>query len=193
MRENKTRYALLGLLAISPMSGYDMKTVIGKSLIHFWNESYGQIYPILKQLESEGLAVKSVVEQEGKPDRNVYTITEKGREAFEGWLGRPVEETRERVEIVLKLFFGGFQPPALNIQMLRQFRAEQQKMLVSYAGIRDFLASRHADDKNYPYWLMTLNCGLIKSEAMIRWADETVEQLEEIDRKNDSERKDVSK
>jgi len=191
MRENKTRYALLGLLAISPMSGYDMKTVIGKSLIHFWNESYGQIYPILKQLESEGLAVKSIVEQEGKPDRNVYTIAEKGREAFEGWLGRPVEETRERVEIVLKLFFGGFQPPALNIRMLKQFRAEQEKMLKSYAGIRDFLTSKHAGDRSYPYWLMTLNCGFIKSEAMIRWVDETVEQLEKIDSTNDNERKDV--
>ena len=34
---------LLGLLAIEPMSGYDLGLMIRGSVGHFWNESYGQL------------------------------------------------------------------------------------------------------------------------------------------------------
>jgi len=37
---------LLGVLAIEPMSGYDLGLTIRQSVGHFWNESYGQIYPV---------------------------------------------------------------------------------------------------------------------------------------------------
>ena len=40
---------LLGLLAIEPMSGYDLGVTIRASVGHIWNESYGQIYPNLKK------------------------------------------------------------------------------------------------------------------------------------------------
>src|ERR1700737_1070592 len=48
-------YALLGLLAIREMSGYDIKAFADDTLRHFWAISYGQIYPELRQLEELGL------------------------------------------------------------------------------------------------------------------------------------------
>ncbi len=50
-RENKTKYALLGLLNVCPGSGYDIKKLMEQSTSNFWNESYGQIYPILKDVD----------------------------------------------------------------------------------------------------------------------------------------------
>lgn len=55
MAKNRSRYAILGALTIRPMSGYDIRQFFAKSVSHFWDESYGQIYPILKGLHSEGL------------------------------------------------------------------------------------------------------------------------------------------
>ena len=48
-KENRSKYAVLGMLATGPKSGYDIKQTIETSIGHFWNESYGQIYPILKR------------------------------------------------------------------------------------------------------------------------------------------------
>ena len=69
---------LLGLLNVEPMSGYDLGQTIRGSIGHFWNESYGQIYPNLKRLAVDGLVVSKTQKQKGKPDRHIYSITKKG-------------------------------------------------------------------------------------------------------------------
>ena len=78
-RANTSRHAILGVLGFCPMSGYDVKKLIERSIAHFWNESYGQIYPILNRLAAEGFAERRREKQRGKPDRHVYSLTDKGR------------------------------------------------------------------------------------------------------------------
>lgn len=38
-KEHKSRYAVLGMLSLGPMSGYDIKKVIEESINNFWQES----------------------------------------------------------------------------------------------------------------------------------------------------------
>ena len=66
MREVKSKYAILGMLSISPMSGYDIKKEVETSISNFWTESYGQIYPVLKSLIAEKFVTKSVESEAGK-------------------------------------------------------------------------------------------------------------------------------
>lgn len=68
-RENTTRYAILGMLAHSAFTGYELKQEVAKSVSHFWSESYGQVYPVLRALVRDGLATVSVEHGEGRPDR----------------------------------------------------------------------------------------------------------------------------
>ncbi len=68
---NKTKFAILGMLSIAPMSGYDMKKRFDSSVAHFWNENYGHIYPVLGRLEKEGLVTKKTELPQGKPLRKV--------------------------------------------------------------------------------------------------------------------------
>ena len=57
---NSTSYVILGGLSVEPnLSGYDMRKGIQNSIGYFWGESYGQIYPALKRLASEGLIAPS--------------------------------------------------------------------------------------------------------------------------------------
>src|SRR3954447_15803679 len=54
MEPTAVTWAVLGILALQPMSGYDIKNQVDGSIRHFWAASYGQIYPELKRLESAG-------------------------------------------------------------------------------------------------------------------------------------------
>ncbi len=47
-------WAILGLLARRPRSGYEIKANVDTTIRHFWAASYGQIYPELRRLEAAG-------------------------------------------------------------------------------------------------------------------------------------------
>lgn len=68
-RLNQSQYALLGLLSMGPMSGYDMKQLSEWSVGHFWREGYGQIYPSLKRLTEVGLVKRKTERNAGRPDQ----------------------------------------------------------------------------------------------------------------------------
>lgn len=84
-----TRYVLLGLLDIKPMSGYDIRRNLKISLDSLWSASYGQIYPTLHRLAAEGM-VHPVSVPTGSRERIVYHLTDEGRDEFRAWLREPV-------------------------------------------------------------------------------------------------------
>lgn len=179
-KENKSKYALLGMLSLGPMSGYDLKKAIDMSISHFWQENYAQIYPMLKQLTEEGLTTSQVEAQEGKPDRHVYTLTDKGREELQGWLAGPVEYQVLRHELLLKLFFGKQIPLPTSVEHIQQYRELQLQFLhvlqETEAHIKDIAAS----NPNFPYWLITLSYGKHSVQSSIDWCDETLATLENL-------------
>ncbi|GCE08485.1 PadR family transcriptional regulator [Dictyobacter aurantiacus] len=179
-KANKSKYALLGMLSLSPMSGYTIKKTISRSLGHFWHESYPQIYPTLKQLEAEGLTTSTMDKQEGRPDSLVYSLTERGWEELQRWLERPFEYQVERHELLLKLFFAGIAPASLSIEHVRRHRAVQAQALQTYGQIEAELKTMQPQHANLPYWLMTLSYGKHIMRAQLAWCDETLAALEHI-------------
>ena len=174
-RENKTKFAVLGLLAYAPLSGYDIRRIYSQSLGNFWSESYGAIYPVFKRLVDEGLATREVCPHAGKPDRHVYTITDEGRDELHRWLEQPLEPVRERVELLLKLFHGWEVGPEVMIEHVQDARAQHVELLKRYDHYDQAMAADSAPPT--PYWLMTVSCGRHISRAYIAWCDETIAQL----------------
>ena len=78
---NKTRYAILGVLLAGPTSGYEIKSLMGRSTVYFWRESDSTIYPMLKVLTREGKVLPETV-YVGKKKKEVFSITESGRREF---------------------------------------------------------------------------------------------------------------
>lgn len=95
----------LGMLTDSEASGYDMKKYFESSFGHFFPAGYGSIYPALATLARNGLVDYELVPQEGKPDRKVYRITDKGREALLEGLSDPNPSHRIRSEFLATLWF----------------------------------------------------------------------------------------
>jgi DNA-binding PadR family transcriptional regulator len=178
---NKTRYALLGILNTGAYSGYDIKKGIERSIGHFWHESYGQIYPILRTLVAEGLATARTEALLGRPARIVYAITEQGRAELRRWLTERIETLPiERNEFLLKLFFGSEIPLTVTLEHLRQHRRQAESVLETFGEIDEMLATQATSTmaSDLPFWLATLRYGQAQAEAVVRWCDDTLKQFD---------------
>jgi PadR family transcriptional regulator, regulatory protein AphA len=180
MPESTSRYAILGALTLEPMSGYQIKEVIGRTIGHFWNEGYGRIYPTLKELTASGLVTSSVEPGNGRPDRNVVALTPAGWDELRRWLTQPAASMKHgRSELLLKLFLGRHVAMATNLDHLRRHR-EMLTAMVSHLEAVE-LELRGTTDPDQPYWLITLRHGLHVARASLAWCDETITTLTELD------------
>lgn len=170
-------HAILGLLSLKPLSGYDIRQLAEQSIGHFWSESYGQIYPTLKRLVKEGLATRRTERNKGKPDRHIYSITSKGLEELQLWLKVPIRREKPRSELLLKLFFGTRIPVPESIQHVDRYRAEHLQLLEIYAKTEKQLKKEDSGHLDLPFWLITLNFGRHRSQAFVNWCDETLKVL----------------
>ena len=182
MKETKSRYAILGMLSICPMSGYDIKKEIEQSISNFWSESYGQIYPVLKRLVAEGLVTKTVEAQVGKPDRHVYELTAKGHQELQRWLGAGIAPRVQRNELLLKLFFGKEVGASASLKHVEKYREIQLQLLEKYQALEREIKSTYADAPGFSYWLMTLHYGKCVSHALVGWCDKTIVKLKKMAR-----------
>jgi DNA-binding PadR family transcriptional regulator len=175
---NRTAYAILGLLMFSPRTGYDIKREVETKIRHFWNESYGHLYPILKRLHEGGLIDKETVAQASAPDKHVYTLTEAGRAAFFAWMREPSDIPVIRNELLLKLFFGSFVPADLSREHILHFREAHHALLATFAETEAQLMN--AQDADSVYALITLRAGIHYCHAILNWCAETLDRLDQI-------------
>jgi DNA-binding PadR family transcriptional regulator len=115
-----TDQIILGFLMSGPKSGYKIKNITGR-LMMAYNLSLNQIYPALRKLESADLVRKEVVIQTGKPNKHVYSITEKGRQGFLKSLVSPPIPVDYQLDFLTRAFFFRFLPPE---QIIEQFENE---------------------------------------------------------------------
>jgi PadR family transcriptional regulator AphA len=176
-RSNKTEFALLGLLDIEPMSGYDMRAFIERSIGHFWQESYGQIYPALKRLADRGLVSSLAKTPEGPRDRRVYQITEEGRRALRDWIGSEAEPQVLRHELLLKLFLAPSGHPDAQVRNLKEYLETQKATLTALQETDRQMLDPVRDDPRYVYWHSTLRYGVLVAQARKMWCEETLARL----------------
>ena len=181
-KKNVSRYVLLGLLDIRPMSGYDIKKIVEFSIRDIWSESYGNIYPTLQKFLADGLAEKTVEKQEGKPDRIVYHITPSGRQELVEWLNKPYEQRRVRDEFLIKFLFGHRLPLQSNIQLVKTYRKSHAERIEWYRESVAELKEQGLSDRKDLLEYLALLQGVFVREAKLRWCDEVIKVLQERQR-----------
>jgi DNA-binding PadR family transcriptional regulator len=182
MARNRTAYVLLGMLSIEPnKSGYDLRKAVESSVSYFWGESYGQIYPTLKQLAAEGLIVPSESASASRKRRQEYSLTDAGRACLQEWLAQPFQNDPPRNEFLLKLFFGREAAPSVSIIHIRELQKKNQDMLTTLQQLDALARSQTSQNPHLPYWMLTLSLGIALTRAALAWGESAIEQLSSME------------
>jgi DNA-binding PadR family transcriptional regulator len=126
--------ALLGLLSIRPMTGYEIRKSYARGLAPWWETPRSQIYPKLRELERRGLVRDEIVVQHGKPNKRIYAIESAGTTALTGWLSREIGRTEMKHRMLIRLFFGNLLPPGTIRRLLDDYR---KQMAAFEASLRE--------------------------------------------------------
>jgi PadR family transcriptional regulator, regulatory protein AphA len=180
-RHSNTPFVILGILGIAPrpLSGYDIKQVIDGTISHFWSESYGQIYPVLKQLTAEKkIAAHAVSGSERR--KVVYTITARGQKSLGEWLEETPELSPRRNALTLKLFFGSQTKVSVSIRHLADHCERFKAMRAQYSA---WLKATAGENERYtPYQRLTLMEGGAMCDAFVTWAETSIQTLEKLEK-----------
>ena len=103
----------LGLLSLGPRSGYEIKQMFEGPLSDFYSLSFGTIYPTLNNLQSNKYVSCKQHTQSKKPDKKVYTITNKGLDLMKSnLLSDAAEYIRDNVTKPVISYIAGQTAPA---------------------------------------------------------------------------------
>ncbi|MEH7109978.1 PadR family transcriptional regulator [Bacillus sp. JJ1764] len=163
---------ILGFLYDEQMSGYDIKQMMENSVSYFFDASFGAIYPALRKMEKEGLVEKRVILQEGKPNKNLFVITDSGKEQFQQYLNSPINPTVTRSDILIRIFFGRFATQNKIREWLIEERDKNQAMYDNLTRIADACGEDMEHHKRF-----TLEFGIRQAQMIIGMIDEELKKI----------------
>jgi PadR family transcriptional regulator AphA len=161
------RFALLGLLAVEPASGYDLKRAIDRSTYFIWNATGPQIYNTLHKLREEGCVTSKSLPQVGKPDKQIHTITPRGHTALQAFMSEPIRASVTRDEVLLRIFLGNFASKGTMrrelVAYLERIRRERAYLEATRARVEAHPGKKH-DARRYQ--LLSLQLKVAQYRAM---------------------------
>jgi DNA-binding PadR family transcriptional regulator len=166
--------AVLAVLSVAPMSGYAVREAIRDQLGHFWSESFGQIYPTLASLTSDGLVEKAEGSRAGS---SVFTLTARGRDRLLDLLHSAESNTPPRNGLMLRVFFGHAIGPDAVAELIAAARVQAVEQLATFDGIARLMAQEVDHPDHRPYWALTVSAGRHSAQAAIAWCDEALAAL----------------
>ncbi len=101
-------------------SGYELKEVIETRLSHFFDGTFGMIYPLLRKLENEKLIEKRIILQDGKPNKNMYNITDEGKAYFEQYLESELEKDIFKSDFLMRMYFAEYMDNEQLLKLIKQ-------------------------------------------------------------------------
>jgi DNA-binding PadR family transcriptional regulator len=161
--------AILGLLKEKAMHGYELKQQLTQKLGHFWQVSYGSLYPALRDLRERG-AIEPVYDSEETSRRkNVYRITTRGEREFLELIEDPASTAWEEDKFPLRFAFFRFVKPETRLRLLERRRVYLEEKLA------DLRASLDADPAGIDTYTRSLmRHGVEATAADIAWLDELI-------------------
>lgn len=103
----------LGVLALGDASGYEIRKAFEEGpFSHFAEGGFGSIYPALTALTEQGFLTCTTQQQEKRPSKKVYRLTEAGWSQLEAAMRAKVPgEDKYKSDLLFVLFFADWQNP----------------------------------------------------------------------------------
>lgn len=181
------KYSILGLINYSPMTGYNIDKIFKSEANYFWHAKTSQIYKELSTLSADGLVTSHIVEQVGRPDRKVYTITEKGRRELVDWLLEDHDNKLFEIKIplLMKVVFGGNLSPEQMIKMFEKQKKHSEDTITNLDAATKHISdySEQSGDKTHAlYWEMTADLGKRLHKVRSEWTDDCIRKLSQLEK-----------
>ena len=122
----------LGVLTEGDKTGYEIKRSFEEAFSHFFGASFGSIYPALAELSRQGLVTCRSVEQDKRPDKKVYRLTERGHRVLLDDLMTAPPRHKVRSEFLVLMYFAHLLPPERVAAIVDQMIAHWEPLV---AGI----------------------------------------------------------
>lgn len=130
------RTLILAILNFCEATGYEIKKMSSEgSFSSFIDISYGSIYPTLARLETEEMVACRVESHPGKPDRKIYSITEKGRGELVRGLSQSPQKDIFKSEFLLQAMNAGMLAPQIVSDAIGNRMRDLQEELDMFEGI----------------------------------------------------------
>lgn len=179
------RHAVLAALLEGEASGYELAKRFDLSVANFWSATPQQLYRDLERLEDDGLIEARVVEQQRRPNKRVFTLTEAGVAALRTYVGEPARPAAIRDEFLVKLQAVDTAGPDSLIPALEERLGRSREKLAGYDRLRDRLLAGRTEaeffrsaDRKGPY--LTLMAGRMYEQQNIAWASTVLEHLTDL-------------
>jgi len=113
-----TKTFCLGILSFGDATGYEIKKQLEGPFRHFYDASFGSIYPALGKLTDAGMVERTELAQDKRPDKKVYSITPAGKMALMDELAKPVASDKVKSDFLATIVFSELLAPAAIDQMI---------------------------------------------------------------------------
>ncbi|MCC4501493.1 PadR family transcriptional regulator [Limosilactobacillus reuteri] len=163
------------MLRNKPRTGYEINDILQNQISYFYDGTYGMIYPTLKKLEKEGKVKRETVIQEDKPNKNIFSITDEGKEELKEYLESNKVEEVFKSDFLMKLFFGDDLSKQKVIELIKseiKVKEDQIKRL------EDSLEHWEVQGINN-LQKITVGYGLTEYRAVVKYLKEQLKKLED--------------
>jgi DNA-binding PadR family transcriptional regulator len=177
------RHALLATLLEGEASGYDLSKAFDASVANFWMATPQQLYRELDAMQTQGLVTARVVEQDRRPNKRLYRLTDAGLAALREFTAQPAKPTAIRDELLVKVQAADIgDSPAVRAEIAHRLELSRTK-LARYDRMRARMLAGRTEEEYFaeadrvgPY--LTLMRGRAFEKENIRWAERALEVLE---------------
>ena len=138
-----TKELLLSVLMGGPATGYDIKKIMEQDISELLDVSLSNLYPALNELAAEGLVTFEKVEQDNRPNKKVYELTEAGRRACLDALMTGTAKHKLRSEFLFILSFAPFLPRE-RVEELLNIQTEESERILRDLDCRDAIKGRNS-------------------------------------------------
>lgn len=166
-------HAVLGLLTLQPMSGYDLGRAFAGTVDHFWHADRSQIYRTLGRLQERGAIESETIPQDGRPDRKVHTVTPVGDAELRAWLDAPLEPELAKDPFLARLFFAERLGRDGVARLLAERRRQAEEVLERLSGI-----DIQGEGLGHELRAATRRNGVAHAQAEIAWLDDLRDRLD---------------
>lgn len=153
---------LLGILFESPSTGYEIKQKFETVFSNFYNASFGSIYPILHKLEQQEKIEVETIHQDGKPDKKVYSITEKGIGDFQNYLHTEIEPRKNKWDFMVRMYFADNLPLEKQLELIDIELSKQEDEMEQLSQLQILI-----DKKASTFQKFCLEIGIKQKELFI--------------------------